>query len=150
MYLKLIFQLISVWYFHGHGCLLVYSQSCPELPTTSFPCTTIQSWGNFVNVIQNGSDYLVLCPFNIQKPPTASSLSIEKSVTAVCLTEGECYISASSTEKYGILKLGGLAKLSMHGFVFEAQGSPFDTISAIHIRFETQMKQIFCNCIFNQ
>ena len=126
---------------------------CPIPPENpEHPCVTVTNWNDFVSTVKSSrvSDSLIFCRFNIDKPPSASALMISKPVTLVCLEESQCIINAMTSGNKGIVKMNGLAKVSMHGFLFRSNGASFNKSSAIHVTFGTKMKQVFCNCSFNE
>jgi hypothetical protein len=143
-----IFQVVFI--LNVYMLSYVHSQDvCPQPPVNpNFPCIPIKSWANFVTAVSNSNSDVVLCQFNIDKPPGANPLAIEKPVTIVCLEAGKCIINAASNREKGILKMKGLAKVSIYGLVFQSSGLIFNTSSAIHVEFATAMKQMFCSCIF--
>lgn len=124
-------------------------QKCQDLVDDSKqPCIVIQNWSNFVNAFKINTGTLSFCPFDIQKPPSIAPLLVTGSVIAMCRSEGGCIINSLSAEANGVLNLSGNAEVTMHGFVFQAEGSPFDSFSAIHIKFATPLLQTFCSCNF--
>lgn len=134
-------------------CMSMWSYSqetCPELPDSSnHPCISILNWDHFkASVISNESHAqsdLVFCPFTIVKSDDGP-LVITNQLVLLCLKPGQCVIK--SNKGSGMIQMKGLAKVSMYGFVFQAAGTVFNTVSAIHVAFGTSFKQIFCNCEF--
>jgi hypothetical protein len=149
LFLKQLFQVVFI--LNAYKFSYVQSKDvCPEPPDDpNFPCVPIKSWDNFVTTVtKSDSQGVVLCQFNIHKPPSAKPLIIAKPVTVVCLEAGKCIINAASNHERGILKLKNLAKVSIYGLVFKSSGLNFNGSSAVHVKFLTPMKQMFCSCIF--
>ena len=123
--------------------IFAYEEICPKPPDDlNYRCSSIKDWKDFAHAItQSGLAGVVLCPFNINKPPTAKALILSKPKTIVCLEAGTCIINTSTMEEKGIIKIRGRAKVAVYGLVFRFEEAMFNQFSAVHIAFATSMKQ---------
>lgn len=142
------FLIIAVFVLQQFPVAFCQSPLCPKLPDDpSHTCITIADWKEFVSsVFSNTLNDIVFCNFNIQKPAGSPPLVISRTITLLC--PGKCVINADPNGETGIMKLRGLANVSMYGFVIQAYGAVFNRVSGIHVTYRTSMKQRFCNCTF--
>ncbi len=148
LHLLQAFLIIAVLVLQQFPVIFCQSELCPKLPEDpSHTCITVANWKEFVSsVSSNSSNDVVFCNFNIQKPTGSPALVISRPSTLIC--EGKCVINADPNGEASIIKLRGLAHVSMYGFLFQAYGAIFNRVSGIHVTYTTSMKQRFCNCTF--
>ena len=83
-------------------------------------------------------------------PDYSQPLILAKPVTFVCAEAGRCSIRAAKKQNGSIMKMKGLAQVTLYGFIFLSNGAgTFDRSSAVHITFATTLTQTFCSCIFD-
>lgn len=129
---------------------LNFAHSCPsKINDPSYPCTKIDKWSDLVMATKTNANTIVLCPFTIEKPSTANSLLVFKSLTLICRDDGKCIINMSAFERNGVVKINEPGQLSLRGFQFQSRGSLFNMVSAIHVKFATSKEQQFCWCSFS-
>lgn len=132
-------------YFH-----LAYCQSCPsQINNSSASCTKIERWSDIAIATKSSSSRIVFCPFDIQKPATADSILVFKTLTMICREDSKCIINVSPFERNGVIKINEPGNLTLRGFVFQSKGSFFNMISVLHVKFATSGKQLFCQCTFS-
>lgn len=128
------------------------SQTCPLPPKDAArQCRSINSWDDLANVVRmtRSTENKILCPFDIQMPDDALALIFKETITLMCAEAGRCSIRAATNQDEGIMKIRGMARVTLFGFVFSSNGSISDRSSAVHITYRTAMTQTFCNCVFD-
>lgn len=131
---------------------IVRSQECPDISNESAPlCKSIWDWYDLVNVVKmaKSNESKLLCEFDIQMPNAANSLILAKPVTLICVKAEKCIIRSAENNDKSLLKMRGLARVTLYGFTFLSSGAMCDRSSAVHITFRSSMKQTICNCVFN-
>ena len=73
---------------------------CTPLPENIPACTSVSSWENLRDIMEQEEDVVIFCPFEVVKTnSTDPPITLKREATFLCATNNQCVISGGGTYK---------------------------------------------------